>query len=418
MKGYDIDRIREDFPILKTEVNGHRLAYLDNAATTQKPASVIDSVTGFYRGYNANIHRGVYAISEMATEAYEQSKEKVAKFINGRSIKEIVYTRNTTEAINVVAISLGRELISSGDRILITEMEHHSNMVPWQMVAARKKATVDYARLEREGNRLDIESFKEMLEKGPKIVSVSHVSNVLGIVNDVRALAKLAHKHGAIVVVDGAQAVPHMNVDVSELNCDFLAFSGHKMLGPSGIGVLYGKEDALERMDPVLGGGDMIRTVTPEGATWNDLPWKFEAGTPNIEGGIGLGAAIDYINSVGIEKMLAHERELTDYAIGKLEGIKGLKIYGAGGSREERIGVLSFAIEGLHPHDIATLVDRDGIAIRAGHHCAMPLVRDILHQNAVARASFYMYNNREEVDRLADSLERATKIFNGDKRWT
>jgi cysteine desulfurase (EC 2.8.1.7)/L-selenocysteine selenide-lyase (L-alanine-forming) (EC 4.4.1.16) len=412
MTEYNVERIREDFPILKSKMNGHLLAYLDNAATSQRPNQVIDSVTSFYREYNANVHRGIYSISEKATEAYEESKLKVSKFINSESIKEIIYTRNTTESINLVALGKGSECIGKDDHILITMMEHHSNIVPWQLLAKRTKGILDYVGLDTNGSGLDMENVKEMLEKEPKIVSISHVSNILGTINDVKEISKLAHKHGALVVVDGAQSVPHIKIDVKEIKCDFLAFSGHKMLAPSGIGVLYGREEILEEMEPVIGGGDMIRTVGMHDATWNDLPWKFEAGTPNIEGGIGMGAAIDYLGRLGMENIEAYERKLTEHAIAKMKNIPGLRIYGiTDGANIGRIGVVSFTIEGIHPHDLASILDNDGIAIRAGHNCAMPLVRQILNNNAVARMSFYIYNTIEEVDRAVESLERAVAIF-------
>ncbi|MCL5440900.1 MAG: cysteine desulfurase [Candidatus Marsarchaeota archaeon] len=412
MTEYNVERIREDFPILKSKMNGHLLAYLDNAATSQRPNQVIDSVTSFYREYNANVHRGIYSISERATEAYEESKLKVSKFINSESIKEIIYTRNTTESINLVALGKGSECIGKDDHILITMMEHHSNIVPWQLLAKRTKGILDYVGLDTNGSGLDMENVKEMLEKEPKIVSISHVSNILGTINDVKEISKLAHKHGALVVVDGAQSVPHIKIDVKEIKCDFLAFSGHKMLAPSGIGVLYGREEILEEMEPVIGGGDMIRTVGMHDATWNDLPWKFEAGTPNIEGGIGMGAAIDYLGRLGMENIEAYERKLTEHAIAKMKNIPGLRIYGiTDGANIGRIGVVSFTIEGIHPHDLASILDNDGIAIRAGHNCAMPLVRQILNNNAVARMSFYIYNTIEEVDRAVESLERAVAIF-------
>lgn len=412
MTEYNVERIREDFPILKSKMNGHLLAYLDNAATSQRPNQVINSVTSFYREYNANVHRGIYSISERATEAYEESKLKVSKFINSESIKEIIYTRNTTESINLVALGKGSECIGKDDHILITMMEHHSNIVPWQLLAKRTKGILDYVGLDTNGSGLDMENVKEMLEKEPKIVSISHVSNILGTINDVKEISKLAHKHGALVVVDGAQSVPHIKIDVKEIKCDFLAFSGHKMLAPSGIGVLYGREEILEEMEPVIGGGDMIRTVGMHDATWNDLPWKFEAGTPNIEGGIGMGAAIDYLGRLGMENIEAYERKLTEHAIAKMKNIPGLRIYGiTDGANIGRIGVVSFTIEGIHPHDLASILDNDGIAIRAGHNCAMPLVRQILNNNAVARMSFYIYNTIEEVDRAVESLERAVAIF-------
>ena len=412
MGKYNVEEIRKDFPILKSKMNGHQLVYLDNAATSQKPVQVIDSVVNFYKEYNANIHRGIYAISERATEAYEESKLKVAKFINSGSIDEIIYTRNTTESINLIALGRGNECIGKGDRVLITIMEHHSNIVPWQLLTKRTGGILDYVMLNPDESMLNMEALKELLEKEPKIVSISHASNILGTINNIKEISWLAHKHGAMVVVDGAQSVPHMKIDVKDIGCDFLAFSGHKMLAPSGIGVLYGKKEILEEMEPVLGGGDMIGTVGMQTATWNDLPWKFEAGTPNIEGAIGMGAAIDYLNNLGMKNIEAHEMELTRYAIEKMEKIHGLKIYGiTNGANKERIGVISFMIDGIHPHDIASILDNDGVAIRAGHNCAMPLVRQILHNSAVARMSFYIYNTTMEIDTAVAALEKAVEIF-------
>lgn len=412
MKKLDVERIRRDFPILNVKMRGHDLVYLDSAATSQKPVQVIDSIYQYYANYNANIHRGIYELAEIATDAYDRSKDKVAKFINANSMEEIVYVRNTTEAINLVALSWGDQNIKEGDHILISEMEHHSNLVPWLLLAKRKHAVLDYVKLDKSKTIIDKESLKEELEKDPKMFAISHSSNVLGTINDVKAMTSLAHKHGAIVLVDGAQSAPHMPVDVRDINCDFFAFSGHKMLGPTGIGTLYARKDILNSMPPVIGGGDMIRTVEKYACTWNDLPWKFEAGTSNIEGGIGLSAAVDYLNNVGMDNVYTHERDITEYALKRLSEISNVSVFGPGyNSMSNRSGVISFAIEGVHPHDIASIFDSRGIAIRAGHHCAMPLVTELMHEAAVARMSFYLYNKIEEVDKAIDAIAEVKKIF-------
>ena len=412
MKKLDVERIRRDFPILNVKMRGHDLVYLDSAATSQKPVQMIDSIYQYYANYNANIHRGIYELAEIATDAYDRSKDKVAKFINANSMEEIVYVRNTTEAINLVALSWGDQNIKEGDHILISEMEHHSNLVPWLLLAKRKHAVLDYVKLDKSKTIIDKESLKEELEKDPKMFAISHSSNVLGTINDVKAMTSLAHKHGAIVLVDGAQSAPHMPVDVRDINCDFFAFSGHKMLGPTGIGTLYARKDILNSMPPVIGGGDMIRTVEKYACTWNDLPWKFEAGTSNIEGGIGLSAAVDYLNNVGMDNVYTHERDITEYALKRLSEISNVSVFGPGyNSMSNRSGVISFAIEGVHPHDIASIFDSRGIAIRAGHHCAMPLVTELMHEAAVARMSFYLYNKIEEVDKAIDAIAEVKKIF-------
>ncbi len=404
-------RIREDFPILKTKVNGKQLVYLDNAATSQKPRQVINAISEYYRKYNANIHRGIYKLSEKATEKYVESKEKVAKFIGARGIEEIVYTRNTTEALNLVAIAWGEANIKEGDHILISEMEHHSNIVPWQLLAKRKKAKLDYVKINSETS-LEMESLKEGLEKSPKIVSLTHVSNVTGTINEIKSIAKLVHESGALFLVDGAQSLPHMPVNVEDLSCDMLAFSGHKMLGPTGIGVLYARREILDSMPPFLGGGDMIKAVSYESAIWNDLPWKFEAGTSNIEGGIGLGAAIDYLKRIGMQNIHEHEKALTEYALKRMSEIRNVEVYGYGLEKlEKRSGVISFSIKGVHPHDIAQIFDSEGIAIRAGHHCAMPLVKKLISNGSVARMSFYLYNTKEEVDKAIDAIIKVKKMF-------
>ncbi len=407
---YDVYKIREDFPILKEKMHGKPLVYLDNAATTQKPIQVINTIVDFYEHYNANIHRGIYEIAEKATEAYTTSKEKVAKFINADSFREIIYVRNATEAINLVARTYGEDNIKENDYILTTGMEHHSNIVPWQLLSIRKKAKLAFVNLN--GPFLDIEDYKEKVEKlRPKIVTITHVSNVLGTINDVKTLVAIAHKYGATTIVDGAQSVPHMKIDVKDIDCDFLAFSGHKMLAPTGIGVLYGKEELLENMSPFLGGGDMIRSVDYDESTWNDLPWKFEAGTSNIEGGIALGSAIDYIEKIGIENINKHEKDLVEYALNKFNEYKEVIVYGPEiKDIEKKAGVISFNIPNLHAHDVASIFDNEGVAIRAGHHCAMPLLRRIIGISATARMSFYLYNTKEDIDIAFNALEKALKI--------
>ncbi|MGC8710414.1 MAG: cysteine desulfurase [Candidatus Micrarchaeia archaeon] len=409
---YDVDKIINDFPILKRKINGRRLVYLDSAATSQKPIEVINAIVKYYRSYNANIHRGIYKIAEEATSAYTDSKEKLAKFINASGYDEIVYTRNTTESINLVAKTWGESNIGKGDHILISEMEHHSNIVPWQVLAKAKGAKLDYVKLTSDKSALDYSSLEENLEKSPKLVAITHVSNVLGTINDVKKITRLAHKSGAIVLIDGAQSAPHMKVDVASIGCDFFALSGHKMLGPTGIGALYAKRELLEEMPPFITGGDMIKTVNYESATWNDLPWKFEAGTSNIEGGIGLGAAIDYINSIGISDIEAHERELTEYALKRIEEEQDVNVFGPGISKiEEKGGIIAFDLPGIHPHDVATIFDKDNIAIRAGHHCAMPLVLSLVHNSAVSRMSFYLYNTSDDVDAAINAIHKVKKLF-------
>jgi cysteine desulfurase/selenocysteine lyase len=386
--------------------------YLDNAATSQKPNQVIDAISDYYRTYNANIHRGIYAIAVEATDAYTDSKAKLAKLINAKGMQEIVYTRNTTEAINIVSLGWGGTNIKRGDHILITQMEHHSNLVPWMLLARRNRAVLDYVKLDESKTRLDMQSLEEQLEKEPKIMAVTHVSNVLGTINDVKRITEKAHEHGTLVLVDGAQSVPHMQIDVQDIGCDFFTLSAHKMLGPTGIGALYGKFDILDGMDPLLSGGDMIKSVTFDDVTWNDLPWKFEAGTPDIAGGIGFGAAIDYLNGIGMKSIREHEKRITRYALEKLEGIKHLKAYGLGREDiDDRGGVISFAIDKVHPHDVSQVFDSEGIAIRAGHHCAMPLVTQVLEKDAVSRMSFYLYNRESEVDRAAQAVELVKKTF-------
>ena len=411
--GLDTEKIRRDFPILLTTSNDKKLVYLDSAATSQKPHSVINAISNYYRKYNANIHRGLYDISVKATEEYTESKWTVANFINARSYREIIYCKNTTDAINLVALSWGEKNLKKDDTILITEMEHHSNIVPWQLLAKRKGAKLEYTKIGSDFT-LDMEDFKRKLNHKPKLVSFTHVSNVLGTVNDVKKMTSLAHKKGATVLIDGAQAVPHMSVDMKDIGADFYAFSGHKMLGPAGIGVLYGSESLLDEMPPVIGGGDMIRSVKFQESTWNELPWKFEAGTSNTESGIGLGEAVNYLNRIGMNRIRQHELSLTKYALKRLEETNGIKIYGIGSkemTEDNRAGVISFNIQGAHPHDVAAIFNSEGIAIRAGHHCAMPLVNDVLNEPAVARMSFYIYNTEDEIEKAVQAVEKVRKVL-------
>ena len=408
----DVEAIRKDFPILRTKMNGKPLVYLDSAATSQKPVQVLEAISEYYRTYNANIHRGLYKISEKATERYIESKEKLAAHIGTHRSSEIVYVRNATEAINLVSKAWGEKNVRKGDHILISEMEHHANLVPWQVLARRNGAVLDYIKMDGRARHLDMADFEAKLEKNPKIVAITEVSNVLGTINDVRAMTKKAHKNGALVLIDGAQSAPHMKVDVSDIGCDFFALSGHKMLAPTGIGALYGKAAVLDGMEPFMTGGDMIKSVTYEGTTWNDLPWKFEAGTPNIEGGIAFSAALDYLNALGMGKVREHEKQITKYALEALQKVKGVTIYGPEEKdMEKRGGVISFALEGIHPHDVAQIFDGEGIAIRAGHHCAMPLVTQRLGQPAVSRLSFYIYNTEQEVDKAVEALGKVKRVF-------
>ncbi len=403
--------IKKDFPIFGNAVNGKRLVYLDSAATSQKPKQVVDAIVNYYYSFNANIHRGIYKISEQATEEYERSKEKVARFVNAENGKNIIYVRNTTEALNTVALTFGEHNIAKGDHILISDMEHHSNIVPWQLLAKRKSAILDFAPL-KDNAFIDIPSYEKLLENNPKIVSLTHVSNVLGTINEIKKLTFMAKKAGSTVVVDGAQSVPHMPVDISDMGCDFFAFSSHKMLGPSGVGVLYGKKELLETTEPLFGGGDMISSVRRSGSEWNEIPWKFEAGTPNIEGAIGLGAAINYLEGIGMQKIRNHEKSLTGYAMEAISRIPGVETYGpAPGMESERGGVISFGLNGVHPHDVSQIFDSEGIAIRAGHHCAMPLVTEVLRKGAVSRMSFYIYNDENDVDAAIAAIKKVKSIF-------
>ncbi len=411
---FQVDEIRSDFPILSIEMNGKPFVYLDSAATSQKPKQVLEAMDTYYRTYNANIHRGIYRIAEKATEEYINSKIKIAKFIKANSMQEIIYVRNTTEAINIAALSWGNANVGKGDHILISEMEHHSNMVPWMMLAKRKGAILDYIALDKKNIRLDMGSLDTMLEKRPKLVAVTHASNILGTITDAKEIVRRAHKRGAKVLIDGAQSAPHMKVDVKDIDSDFFAFSAHKMLGPTGIGVLHAKAELLNEMEPVIGGGDMIKSVQYDSYTWNDLPWKFEAGTSNIAGGIGFGAAIDYLEGIGMDNIRKHEKSITGYAIERLGAIKGITIYGFVDKKEldNRSGVLSFGLSKVHPHDVAQIFDSEGIAIRAGHHCAMPLVTQKLGVPALSRMSFYLYNKESEIDAAVKAIEKAKKIFN------
>jgi cysteine desulfurase/selenocysteine lyase len=404
---FDVLALRREFPILQQEVNGKLLAFLDSAASSQKPRRVIDSLEDYYRRYNANVHRGVYKLSEEATFAYERARGKVTRFIGGNK-RELVFTRNATEAINLVAYAWGGDNIGRGDRILLTMMEHHSNIVPWQMLAQRTGATLDYIGLDSEG-RLDREQIDQKLTEGVKLLAVTHHSNVLGTVNPVAELAEKAHAVGAKILVDGAQSVPHMPVDVKALGIDFMAFSGHKMCGPTGIGALWARRELLEAMPPFLGGGSMIEIVDLESSTYADVPARFEAGTPAIGEAIALGEACDFLSSVGMEAIHQHEQALLGYALDRLASVDGLRIIGPQNT-EDRGGAISFDLEGVHPHDVAAILDGEGVAVRAGHHCTQPLHR-LYDIPASTRASFYVYNLPEEVDRLALGLEKARKMF-------
>ena len=402
IKTLDVAAIRKDFPIFKTGI-----AYLDSANTSQRPRQVTGAMMEYFEKYNSNIHRAAYRIAEEATVRYEATREKVRAFINAASTKEIIYTRGTTEAINLVAYSWGRKNIKRGDLIVLTVLEHHSNIVPWQILAAEKGATIEYVDIDERGELLQ-DQFRALLERSPKLVSFGQVSNALGTINPAMEMVAAAKAAGATVLVDGAQGAPHQGVDVRALGCDFYAFSGHKMLGPTGAGILYGRRELLEAMDPFMSGGDMIKTVRLEGTTYHDLPWRFEAGTQAIAEVIGLGAAVDYLGELGMEAVRSHEREITEYAYEALSEIEGLTVYGPPPSR--RAGVISFDLKGIHPHDLATIADRDQVCLRAGHHCAMPLMTR-LGVAATARASFYIYSQKDEVDRLVGSIKEAQRIF-------
>lgn len=403
----DLGNLRQDFPVLDQRVNGHPLAYLDSAATSQKPSVVIDALVDYYRRYNANVHRGVYQLSEQATEALETARGKIQAFIGAPSAREVIFTRNTTESINLVAQSWGRANLGPGDRILLTEMEHHANLVPWQLVAAATGAELDFIPVDGSG-RLALDDLEARLARDVKLVAVAEMSNVLGTINPVRAIIAEAHRHGALVLVDGAQSVSHMPVDVRELGCDFLAFSGHKMCGPTGIGVLWGRRELLEAMPPFLGGGGMIAEVGLRSSRWAELPAKFEAGTPAIGEAIGLGFAVDYLRAVGMDRVHAHEQALTRYALDALATVERLAVYGP--PAEDRGGIIAFNLQDVHGHDVAAHLDRRGIAVRAGKHCCHPLM-SALEVPATARASFYLYSTAEEVDRLVDALEECKAFY-------
>jgi cysteine desulfurase/selenocysteine lyase len=404
----DVAAIRRDFPVLDQDVfPSVPLVYLDNAATAQKPLSVIEAVRHYYLEDNANIHRGIHALAERATEDYESARRRVADFVGAPTPSEVIFVRNTTEAINLVAYSWGRANIGAGDEILLTELEHHSNLVPWQLLAQEKEAVIRYVPVNRDCC-LDMNHYGELLTDRTKLVSFTGMSNVLGAITPAKEIVDTAHQAGAVVLMDGAQSVPHLPTDVQALDVDFLAFSGHKMCGPTGIGALYGKRALLEAMPPFLGGGDMIRRVTFDGAEWNDLPWKFEAGTPSIAQAIGLGAAVDYLEAVGMDRIKAYEHAIADYALEALSEVKGVSTLGPPAA--ERGAVIAFTVDGMHPHDVAELLNREGVAIRAGHHCAMPLHQK-LGLTATSRASFYLYNTFEEVDRLVAALRKAQQLF-------
>ncbi|MFD2705499.1 cysteine desulfurase [Salibacterium lacus] len=403
----DVKEIKQQFPILQQEVNGSPLVYLDSAATSQKPNKVIEAVEDYYRRYNSNVHRGVHTLGSLATDGYEGAREKVRSFIHAPKAREVIFTRGTTTAINTVAYSYGRSVLQEGDEIVLTPMEHHSNIIPWQQAAKATGASLKYMPMQEDGT-LSLEDVRRTITADTKIVAVSHVSNVLGTINPIKEITQIAHQHDAVTVVDGAQSVPHMRVDVQDLDCDFFAFSGHKMGGPTGIGVLYGKKRLLEKMEPVEFGGEMIDFVDLYDSTWKDIPWKFEGGTPIIAGAIGLGAAIDFLEDIGMENVEAHEEELAQYALQSLKEIDGIHIYGP----KTRAALVTFNVDELHPHDAATALDIEGIAVRAGHHCAQPLMK-WLNVVATARASFYIYNSKEDVDALTEGLIK-TKEYFGD----
>ena len=404
----DPRKLRGDFPVLAREVRpGIPLVYLDNAATSQKPISVIESMNRFYTHQNSNIHRGIHQLAEEATIEYEEARVRIAAFIGADSWQEIVFTRNTTEAINLLAYSWGRNKLKPGDRVLSTEMEHHANIVPWQMLAEAHGVVLDFVPVTEDG-KLDLEAYKRLLKKGPKLVTFAHMSNVLGTINPVAEMTALAHEAGALVIIDAAQSVPHFRVDVIAIDADFMAFSSHKMLGPTGIGVLYGKKKLLNEMPPFLGGGDMIRRVQLDGFSTNDAPYKFEAGTPAIAEAIGFGVAIDYLEALGMDNVFAHEQEMIGYALERLEEVPGVRVLGP--EAQAKGGVASFTFEGVHPHDVAQILDQDGIAVRAGHHCAMP-IHERLGIPATTRASFYIYNTTDEVDALIEGLYKVKKMF-------
>ncbi len=399
------EKIREDFPIFKREINNRTLAFLDSASTSQKPKQVIDAIKDYYEQHNANPHRSIYTLCDEATQIYEKARGKIVKFINAKNDKEIIFVRNTNEAMNILAYSYAMENLKEGDEILLTVMEHHANIVPWQMLQ-KKGVKLKFVDINDDGS-LNLNQLNEMITKNTKIVSTTQKSNVLGTINPVKEIGKIAHDNGAVFVVDGAQSVPNMPVDVKDIDCDFLAFSGHKMLGPMNIGVLYGKSDILEKMEPFMRGSDMIKEVQLTEAVWNDIPWKFEAGTPNVEGAVGLSAAIDYLNKVGLGEIQKHEEMLTGYGVEKLNEIKGFKPISNGTLKN---GIISFNIAGVHSHDVAYILDEFAVAIRSGHMCCQPLMRR-LGMQSVARASFYLYNTKEEIDTLVEGLEKVNAVF-------
>ena len=401
----DISQIRNDFPAYKKK--DENFIYLDSASTSQKPELVIDSISSYYSSYSANIHRALYEIGEKATDKYESVREKVRQFINVPDSHVVVFTKGTTESINLIAYAWGSNNLSNDDQILITEMEHHSNIVPWQLLCSRSNATLNYIPIKKDGT-LELEKLKESISLKPKLISLTHQSNVFGTINPINDIITESKKVGAITVIDGAQAVPHMKVDIKNLDCDFYAFSGHKMLGPTGVGVLIARKNILEKMDPFMGGGEMINTVNMDKSTWNEVPWKFEAGTPNIAQVIGLGASIDYLEKIGIENIHQHEQELLHYGLKLLEQNKNVNLYGGA---ENRGGVIPFNVKNIHPHDLAKFLDTDGICIRAGHHCAQPIMNK-LEISATARASFYLYNTKEDIEKLVEGIEKTVRIFN------
>jgi cysteine desulfurase/selenocysteine lyase len=405
----EVNEIRKDFPILSRTINGKPLVYFDNAATTQKPFSVINAISDYYASYNANIHRAVYQIAEEATDAYEMTRDKVCNFINAHSREEIIFTRNATEAINLVAYSWGRKAIGKGDTIILSELEHHSNIVPWQMLCKEKKAKIEYLNVDNKGN-LDLSKLESYIQQNNvKLISLSHMSNALGNIIPIESMIKYAHSFGIPFFVDGAQSVPHIRTDVTDLDCEFLAFSGHKMLGPTGVGVLYAKKEILECMNPFIGGGDMIKEVHKYETTYNDLPYKYEGGTPNIADVIGFSHALDYLNKIGMDNIRRHELELTKYALECLSSLKGMKLYGDH-NLSRRGGIISFNLGDIHPHDLATILNDNGIAIRSGHHCAQILMEK-LDVSATSRASFYIYNTQEEINIFINALGKAIKLF-------
>lgn len=398
--------IKSQFPILNQEINGHPLVYLDSAASSQKPKAVLDALQRYYEHDNANVHRGVHTLGSRATDAYEGARERVARFIGASRTEEIIFTRGTTTALNLVASSYGPSVLEAGDEIVITQMEHHSNLIPWQQLAKRTGAVLKFIPLQQDGH-IELEDVEKTVTSKTKIVSMAYVSNVLGVVNPVKEIAAIVHRHGGIMVVDGAQSTPHMKVNVQDLDCDFYAFSGHKMCAPTGIGVLYGKKHLLESMEPIEFGGEMIDDVGLYDSTWKELPWRFEGGTPIIAGAVGLAAAIDFLEEIGLDEIHRHETKLAAYAIGRLSEIEGLTLYGP---REREVGLLTFNLLDVHPHDVATVLDTMGVAIRAGHHCCQPLMR-WLQASSTARASLYMYNTEKDIDRLAEALIQAKEYF-------